>query len=243
MRKQVRENARATTAAANITNVHRYHEGGSYSQNYAFAGFGSNRYFTSDRFIPLDDNFNRPDGRPLKGYGLEIEMECRGISNERVLAEILNKVIFTNFPEFLFKLQHDASLDGDTSAEAITQVMTREFVRNNYPAFKLMYNTYFPAMGIKCGTSCGMHCNISRAVFGNAEKTQTIAVRKLYYIVNRHYNLICRLTNRDPGATPGRPATGNQVHRPYRAGRNYGGQCKTDAPDTGTGTAELHRPT
>ncbi len=188
---------------AEITRVQGYHEGGSYhsSEAYAFAGFKGNKYFTSDRYIKLNDNFERVDGKPLKGYGLEIEMECRGITNQTVLAEALNKIIFSHFPDDLFKLQNDCSLDGDTSAEAITQIMTREFIRNHYSDFKLMYNTYFPAFRLCCGASCGMHCNISNGVFGKSEKVQADAIRKLYYIVNHHYDFCCALFTRDPSRT------------------------------------------
>lgn len=189
--------------SANIAAVQGYHEGGNWNDReaYAYRGFKSNKYFTSDRFIPLDAHFNRPDGKPLKGYGLEIETECRGIRNQTVYAEILEKVVFPNFPADLFKMQNDGSLGGDTNAECITQVMTKAFIRNNYPAFKVMYDTYFPAFNISCGSNCGMHANISRACFGRSEKAQTEAVRKLYFIVNTHFDLCCALFNRDRNCT------------------------------------------
>ena len=144
----MRTNTRYTNQAT-ITTVHGYHEGGSYgAEDYAFAGFASNKYFTSDRYLKLTPEFTRPDGKPVKGYGIEIETECHGIHNTRVLAEVLNKIIFPAFPADLFKLQRDGSLCGDTSAECITQIMTKEFIRNNYQNFKLMYDTYFPTFGI-----------------------------------------------------------------------------------------------
>lgn len=184
--------------AAQIGRVTGYHAHSGTGSNYAFDGFGSNKYFTSDRYIPLDRSFNRPDGKPLKGYGLEIELECHGVRNQTVLAEVLHKIIFANFPADLFKMQNDCSLGGDSNAECITQVMTREFIRNNYANFKLMYDTYFPAFQIGCGSgNCGMHVNISNACFGSTEKTQAEAVRKLYYIVNHHFNLCCALFRRN----------------------------------------------
>lgn len=191
MRKEAK-----TSRTTTIANVQGYHQGG-YNGNYAYQGFRANKYFTSDRFIALDANFNRPDGKPLKGYGLEIETTCRGIHNETVYAEVLDKIIFSAFPSDLFKMQRDGSLGGDTSAECITQVMSREFVRNQYSAFKLMYDHYFPAFGVACDSSCGMHCNISLACFGAKPETQAEAVRKLYYIVNKHYDLMCEMVNRD----------------------------------------------
>lgn len=190
-----------TIKTATLSTVDQYHGGIWGSENYAFAGFRSNKYFTSDRFIGLDNHFNRPDGKPLKGFGLEIETECRGIHSAQVYAEVLNNVIFPHFPADLFKLQSDGSLGGDVSAECITQVMTREFIRNQYSAFKLMYDTYFPAFNISCGTNCGMHVNLSNALFGRTETAQAEAIRKLYYIVNKHYDFCCALFNRSSSNT------------------------------------------
>lgn len=185
------------TKTVQLETVHGYHEG-SYNGNYAYQGFKSNKYFTSDRWIALDENFNRPDGQPLKGYGLEIETECSGLSNQTLYAELLQKLIFAHFPDDLFKLQRDGSLGGDISAECITQVMAKSFIRNHYNDFKLMYDTYFPAFKISCSRSgrCGMHVNISNALFGASEETQSVAIRKLLYVVNHHYKLFATMTNR-----------------------------------------------
>lgn len=185
-----------------LARVQGYHEGGHGSEAYAFRGFTSNKYFTSDRFIKLDANFNRPDGQPLQGFGLEIETECSSITNTDVLAEVFDSIIFKHFPEDLFKMQHDGSLGGRSSAECITQVMTKSFIRNHYKDFKTMYNTYFPAFGIGCDSgACGMHVNVSNAVFGKTREAQAEAIRKLFYIVNKHYNLCCALFYRNPSRT------------------------------------------
>lgn len=196
----MRKDAKVTKTAT-LSTVDQYHGGNWGSENYAFQGFKSNKYFTSDRFISLDANFNRPDNKPLKGFGLEIETECRGIHSATVYAEVLNNVIFPHFPADLFKLQRDGSLSGDVSAECITQVMTREFIRNNYSAFKLMYDTYFPAFNISCGANCGMHVNLSNSLFGRTEAAQTDAIRKLFYIVNHHFDFCCALFNRNRANT------------------------------------------
>lgn len=193
----MRKDAKNRIIDTNLSRIAGYHEG-NWGVNYAFQGFRQNKYFTSDRFIKLDEHFNRPDGKPLQGFGLEIETECRGIGNSTVLAEVMEKIIFAAFPADLFKMQRDGSLGGDTSAECITQVMTRDFIRNQYPAFKAMYDTYFPAFGISCDSvNCGMHVNISNACFGNKPESQELAIKKLLYIVNKHFDLFCALTNRD----------------------------------------------
>ena len=103
---------------------------------------------------------------------------------------------FCGWSADLFKMQYDGSLGGDTSAECITQPMTKAFIRNHYKDFKTMFNTYFPSFYISAdsaSTHCGMHVNISNALFGKTVEKQSEAIRKLYYIVNRHYNLCCGL--------------------------------------------------
>lgn len=188
---------------SDLARVQGYHEGSRYDrQSYAFQGFKANKYFTSDRFIPLDDRFNRPDGKPLLGYGLEIETNCSGCCEETAYAELLDKIVLAPFPADLFKLQHDGSLGGTTSAECITQVMTKSFIRNQYPAFKTMYDTYFPAFRITCDDGqCGMHTNISNALFGSKPETQEEAIKKLIYFINRNYDLCCAMFHRDPHRT------------------------------------------
>lgn len=191
MRKEARENV-----TVNVASVQGYHQRNTGAVSYAYQGFRQNKYFASDRPILLDANFNRPNGESLKGYGLEIETQCNGITNQRVLADVFDKIIFDLFPPDLFKMQDDGSLGGRTSAECITQVMTKAFIRNHYRDFKAMYNTYFPAFDISAdsaNTACGMHVNISNACFGDSPEKQELAIRKLFYIVNRHYDLCCSL--------------------------------------------------
>lgn len=183
-------------------NLQGYHAGAD-GEAYAFAGFDSNKLFTSDRTIALDSGFNRADGKPMKGYGLEIEtgwgLGSNGYTARIILANIFSTAIFPIFPKALFKMQSDSTITG---VECITQVMTKEFIRNNYKAFKTMYNDYFPMFAIRCDDGhCGMHVNLSVGLFGTTEKTREEAIRKLYYIVNKHYDLMLALTYRDARRT------------------------------------------
>lgn len=194
MRKSQRTpNARRTNA-----NLQGYHARTTMG-NYAFQGFKANKYYTSDRAIPCDENFNRLDGKALKGYGLEIETgfvlnpHDSGIAYN-ILANILETAIFPIFPADLFKQQMDGTITG---TENITQVMTKEFIRNNYKNFKTMYNDLFPMFGITCDDgNCGMHVNISVGLLGTTTKIQEETCRKLYYIINKHYELFKVAFNR-----------------------------------------------
>lgn len=181
-----------------------YHSGARFSShNYAFLGFNKNLYFTSDRTKELDADFNTLDGSTLKGYGLEIELESMAICNDTALAYTLNELAFSKLPKNLFKYQTDGSLSGGrSSCEAITQVMTREFIRNNYPGFYNMYQVFkiFQISASRSG-NCGMHCNLSVALFGKDKASQETAIKKLIYFVNKHFDLACVLLKRDPSRT------------------------------------------
>lgn len=195
MRKDAKQ-----TINPELSRIQEWHEGGN-RINYAAMGFESNKYFASDRYEGMDQNYHRLNGKPCKAVGFEHEVECHTINKAQVLAEVMTKVVFPLFPHDLYKMQHDGSLAGLTSVECITQLMTKEFVRNHYAAYKAMYDVYFPALGLVCGSSCGMHVNISNACFGASEQTQTEAIRKLLYITNRHYEFMLALTARDPHHT------------------------------------------
>ena len=81
--------------------------------------------------------------------------------------------------------------------------MTREFIRNNYRNFKIMWDDYFSALGISAFNSgnCGMHVNVSLGCFGDAKTTQDLAIRKLYYIINKHYRVMARMLYRNLART------------------------------------------
>lgn len=185
---------------ADMAEIRPYHDGIG-GESYAFRGFKALKYFTSDRFIRLTENFQRTDGKPLQGFGLEIELACFSVLSTKVLAEVMDKIVFPHFPDDLFKMQRDGSLNGRTSVECITQPMTKEFIRNNYKSFKIMFNTYLPEFQIEADSSCGMHVNLSVGLFGKTEQQQLEAIRKLYYFVNRNYSLCCKLFRRDEQAT------------------------------------------
>ena len=181
--------------------VQGYHQGGHGSEAYAMMGFdGVNKYFTSDRFIKLDSNYQREDGKPCKGYGIEFELESWGFTTQTAFATVLREMVFKLFPNGLFKMQNDCTLSGSNidGIEAITQIMTKEFIRNHYKDFKTMFNDYFPIFDISAvrSNNCGMHVNISNACFANDE-----AIRKFYYLINHHYGFMCALVNRDSNRT------------------------------------------
>lgn len=204
MRKEAKQ-----IKTAKLYSVQGYHQGGyGHGEQYAFLGFVGNWYFNSDRKIELDEHYQRKDGQPMQGYGLEIETECFGVTSDDALAAVYSEIIFPTFKfgAQMFKMQRDATLNGTSNAEVITQVMTKLRIRNDYTAYKLMFNHWFKVFGIRSdcyanGCGCGMHVNVSNGVFGKTEKAREEAIRKLYYIINKHYTLACKLFYRNPAKT------------------------------------------
>lgn len=192
-----KENVGKSNATENRSRVQGYHEHSFGSGvNYAFCGFSDNKYFTSDRYIKLDEHWNRADGKPLKGIGFEIECECSAIHSDSVLATVLERDVFKCLPDGLFKLQSDGSLGGNSSAECITQVMTKEFIRNHYAGFKTLWERFNMYTITTENSNCGMHANLSLGLFGTSKKVQDDCIRKLYYIINKHYNFFKVAFNR-----------------------------------------------
>ena len=175
----------------NIANVAGYHCGNrQYEKKVVFA---------SDRPQEANDDYTlKKDGTLPAMIGIELETECWGITNRTIYANLLRDVVFKVFPDNLWKIESDATLNGgDVGAECITQPMTKAFIRNQYRNFKAMYQ-YFESFGISASRSgnCGQHAHISLTCFGRTKAAQDEAIRKLFYIVNRHYDLICALLYR-----------------------------------------------
>lgn len=172
-----------------IAHVDGYHHG----------SHENNLVFVSDRPEKADANYCLlKDGSLPAMYGIELETECWGITDRTIYANVLKHICFSNFHHDLWKIESDCTLDGgDVGAECITQPMTKSYIRNHYRDFKAMYQ-YFEEFGIDAARTgnCGQHAHISLSCFGRTKKAQDEAIRKLYYIVNRHYELICALLYR-----------------------------------------------
>jgi hypothetical protein len=168
-----------------IERVHSYH-GGDYRQNLVFA---------SDRpeKATFDYHLMKDNSLPAM-IGIELETECWGITNRTVYANVL-KIAFQHFHKDLWKIESDSTLSGgECGAECITQPMTKAYIRNHYRDFKAMFEM-FEMFGIDNARTgnCGQHAHISLTCFGRTKATQDEAIRKLFYIVNKHYDLICAL--------------------------------------------------
>lgn len=161
--------------------------------------------YNSDRVIKLDSDYKVSrdntastlklvkEGKEANGYGIEWEMVCGETNNRTIVCNLMHMIFENVFPDDLFKIESDCTVD----VECISQVMTKAFIRNNYNAFKAVYQRYFPAFGITTNDErCGMHVNLSLALLGKDRDTQIENARKLGYLINKHYDLFKVAFNR-----------------------------------------------
>lgn len=155
------------------------------------------KVFTSDRYHALTEKD--------KAYGLEIELNCTWLDvhdtssqGRESIGALLQEVVFKDFPKDFVRWEVDGSIEG---AECITQCMTKEFIRNNYPKFKNLFDVYLPKFGMTPNIKCGMHTNISWANFGINEEKRIETAKKLYYFINKNFRLCCGLFARSESRT------------------------------------------
>lgn len=197
----MRKDAKNSIQVQNVS-VQSYHQyrgaevGTTFNGNYALDGFSKNLYFTSDRYKELSEV-----PTPI-GFGLEIETESAFCFNDDQKAQIMRNIILTDFHHDYFKLQNDSSLNN--GCECITQIATKEFIRNHYANFKAMFSkmaTMQFSPKLNGSVNCGMHTNISIACFGKTEKAQAQHIAMLYRLLNHNYDVFCELFKRDRSTT------------------------------------------
>ena len=191
----MRESAK-TEREHTIANVGMYHR----------ADYEKHCVFLSDRPMETTDKYYTHfiDGTPVEKalFGFEWETQDWGIKSQKIYANVLRDIVFQPFHKDLWKIEDDCSLNqhgAESWAENITQPMTKAYIRNHYRDFKYMWEKA-EAFGIDCEKTgdCGMHIHISNTAFGRMKKTQDEAIKKLLYIVNKHYGLMLHLFHRNP---------------------------------------------
>lgn len=162
--------------------------------------------YNSDRKVNLNPDYtvsedNTPStltivnaGQRMALMGIELETVANGITcTKTVYANLLNMIFDkAGFDGDFFKVEEDCTVTG----ECITQTFTKGWLRNNYKSFKAMYEMFSSLSITTNDERCGMHVNLDLANFGNDRETQIENVRKLGYLINKHYNFFKIAFNR-----------------------------------------------
>ena len=162
--------------------------------------------FNSDRKIKLADDYTVSAentesakkickvGSRLKLIGLEVETVGEPIRLGSTAYTNLLDLIFSKsgFDDDFFKIEADCTVNG----ECITQTFTKGWLRNNYKSWKAMYELFEVFKITTADQRCGMHVNLDLRNFGDDFETQCENVRKLGYVINKHYDLFRVAFNR-----------------------------------------------
>lgn len=186
---------------------------------YHSGDFESRKAYTSDRMINLADDYTVSTDNtastlksiakvgsrlPLNGIEWELVTDFCPVGHEasaadQTLCANVMKLCFdkAGFHDDFFKIEADCTV----SVECISQTFTRGWLRNNYKCFKGAYSMFSALQTTSNNTKCGMHVNLDLANFGKEYDTQVENVRKLGYLINKHYDFFCVAFNRDRRAT------------------------------------------
>lgn len=179
---------------------------------YHYGNYESLKCFNSDRPVLLDNNFAVSNentdsikrickvGSHLGMFGLEVETENHNVSDSTIAVNLLVMVFDKLFPTDMWKCERDGSLSGNGSVECISQCFTKAFMRNNYKNFKAMFDNYFTAFGITTeNDNCGMHVSVDLTNLGKNTEDQKENAKKLYYLINKHFELFTVAFSRTNG--------------------------------------------
>lgn len=173
---------------------------------YHHGNFETLTFFNSDRKIKVTENYkvsrdNTPStlsimaaGSDIKAFGIELEtMSPLARVSETALANVLYMVFErSGFDPDFFKKEEDCTV----SAECVSQTFSKGWMRNNYKCFKAMYEMFSQLAITTNDYHCGMHVNIDLSNFGSDRQTQIDNVRKIGYMINKHYKFFKKAFHR-----------------------------------------------
>ena len=169
-------------------------------------GFNSDRNFNlnSDYTMSRDNTASALSiisaGARFKWLGIEWEnvSPLRRSAGSTVYCNLLHMMIEkSGFPKDFWRIEADGSVD----AECITQTFSKAWLRNNYKCFKALYECCAAFNVTTNDPRCGMHVNLDISWFGADLETQLENIRKLSYLINRHYDFFCVAFHRDRNHT------------------------------------------
>ena len=153
-------------------------------------------YEAQSRGNPIHDYYYKPTpvfyGEGPRFFGVELEIDGAGEDrrNARLLLDLGNE------EENYLYIKHDGSLED--GLELVTHPMDLEHQLHNVPWKGLCRKAL--ALGYKShqATTCGLHVHISRQAFGEHDWEQDLAIARVLYFFERHWEELLKFSRRTP---------------------------------------------
>lgn len=150
------------------------------------------RYHGADASRPLFWANGEDDGRPFKGFGLELEVD-RDERNNRAERECVQELHNLLGERAVF--ERDGSLN--YGFEIVTRPHTFKAFEQDFPLAKVLEICKRYGYKSHDTRTCGLHVHISRRFFGRDDCTQERAVGKLIAFYDVNYTDMVKVSRRD----------------------------------------------
>lgn len=124
--------------------------------------------------------------------GVELELDDGGESSQQ--AEKLLDI--ANFQAEHMYIKHDGSIDD--GFELVTHPMTLKYHETEMPRKRIFEQAISMHYRSHQTSTCGLHCHVSRAAFGDTYEEQEKAIARVVYFVEAHWNELLKFSRRTP---------------------------------------------
>lgn len=158
------------------------------------ASYCYNCYNSDTRPRAIRDYYFKPSpifyGSGPRYFGVELEVDGAGEinTNAQKVLDIANRT------QTVMYCKHDGSLDD--GFELVSHPMSLDYHCSEMPWAEIM--DCLKSMGYtshRAGT-CGLHCHVSRAAFGNTESEQDAAIARVLFFVEQHWAELLKFSRR-----------------------------------------------
>lgn len=123
-------------------------------------------------------------------FGVELEID-EGGERERNAEKLLD-IGNRNIEQIHCK--HDGSLED--GVEVVTQPMSLDYHLNCMPWAEIMQEAVKMGYRSHQAGTCGLHVHVSREAFGDSSESQDVAIARVLYFVEKHWNEMLKFSRR-----------------------------------------------
>lgn len=153
-------------------------------------------YHSAQRPRTIHDYYYRPNpifyGTGPRYFGVELEVDGAGedSTNARRVLDIANRHETTAY------CKHDGSLDD--GFELVTHPMGLDYHCSKMPWAEILACLKEQGYISHQAGTCGLHCHVSRAAFGETEAQQDAAIARILFFMEKHWEELLKFSRRTP---------------------------------------------